>query len=133
MTSIVQHRVGFVMVSRAVDIPDFNITRLGNTTSIERLSTEPIGAATVTFKGVPANSEIRVQYPDGSAAAGIETCAADQVLTWNAYAPGSANNTVRIVIIDMDHRIKEFNYETTGPGAQSIPIQPEADRWFLNP
>lgn len=100
---------------------------------VARLPTDAIGTATVTFKGVPAGSEIRVQYPGAVDAAGIESCAADQVLTWNAYAPGSANNTVRIVIIHPDYRIMEFEYETTGPGAQSIPIQPEADRWFSNP
>jgi hypothetical protein len=101
--------------------------------SRQRLDTDALGTAVVTFKGQPAGSEIRVQYPDGSAAAGVESCAADQVLTWSAFAEGNPNNVVRIVIIDMALRIKEFNYETTGPGAQSIPIQPEADRWFLNP
>lgn len=99
----------------------------------QRLPTDAIGTATVTFKGVPAGSEIRVQYPDMSDAAGIESCAEDQVLSWNAYAAGSPNNMVRIVIIDLAYRIKEFTYETTGPGAQSIPIQPEPDKWFSNP
>ena len=111
-----------------------NVVHLGAVAlGVARLPTDPIGTANVTFKGVPAGSEIRVQYPDGSAAAGIESCASNQLLSWNAFAAGSPNNVVRIVIIGLNYRIMEFNYETTGPGAQSIPIQPELDKWFSNP
>lgn len=102
------------------------------TASKQSLPTDPIGATTVTFSGVPAGSEIRVYDPDRNELAGIESCAADQVLTWSVYAAGSPNNTVRIVIIDMAHRIKEFTY-TSQVGAQSIPVQSENDKWYSNP
>lgn len=97
-----------------------------------RLDTDSIGTTTVTFSGVPADSEIRVYDPDRNELAGIETCAANQVLSWAVYAAGSANNTVRIVIIDMTHRIKEFTY-TSLVGNQSIPVQAEPDKWYANP
>lgn len=102
------------------------------TLSRQALPTDPIGTTSVTFDGVPAGSEIRVYLPDMTEAAGVESCNANHVLTWQIYAAGSPNNTVRIVIIDMAHRIKEFIY-TSKPGAQSIPVQAENDRWYSNP
>lgn len=97
-----------------------------------RLPTDPIGSTTVSFDGVHAGSEIRVQLPDLSEAAGVETCDDNHVLTWSVYASGSANNTVRIVIVHPDYKIKEFSY-TSRVGAQSIPVQQEIDKWFSNP
>ena len=97
-----------------------------------RLPTDPIGATTVTFDGVNAGSEIRVYLSDGSEAAGVEMCDDNHVLTWSVYASGSADNTVRIVIVHPDYKIKEFSY-TSRVGAQSIPVQQEPDKWYSNP
>lgn len=96
------------------------------------LATDSIGNAVVTFSGVKSGSEIRVYLPDQTEAAGVETCAADQVLTWGAYAPGSANNVVRVVIVHPSYRIKEFTY-TAYVGAQTLPVQQELDKWYSNP
>ena len=98
----------------------------------QSLPTDPIGTTTVTFDGVNAGSEIRVYLPDASEAAGVETCDDNHVLNWSVYASGSANNTVRIVIVHPDYKIKEFSY-TSRVGAQSIPVQQEIDKWFSNP
>lgn len=130
MTSIIQF-VGNVS-SRVVPVPEFNIALGKDVFAIERLPTEPVGTTTVTFSGVNANSEIRVYLPDGTEAAGIETCSADHVLTWNVYAPGSANNTVTIRIVHVDYKIKEFDY-TSSVGAVSLPVQQERDKWYSNP
>jgi len=100
--------------------------------SLGRLPTDSIGNATRTFEGVNAGSEIRVFLPDGTEAAGVESCVADQVLIWGAYSPGSANNTVRIVIVNELYGTKEFNY-LASVGTGSIPIQQEPDKWFNNP
>ena len=100
--------------------------------SVAALPTDPIGTTTVTFDGVQSGSEIRVQLPDLSEAAGVETCDDNHVLTWSVYASGSANNTVRIVIVHPDYKIKEFSY-TSRVGAQSIPVQQEIDKWYSNP
>jgi hypothetical protein len=100
--------------------------------SVAALPSDPIGTTVVTFSGVNANSEIRVYLPDTTEAAGIENCIADQVLSWSVYAPGSANNTARIVIIHPDYKIKEFTY-ISSIGNQSIPVQPERDKWYSNP
>lgn len=97
-----------------------------------RLPTDPIGTTSVTFDGVNAGSEIRVYLPDGTELAGVESCDANHVLTWPVYAAGSANNTVRIVIVHIAYKIKEFTY-TSRIGAQSIPVQQEPDKWFSNP
>jgi hypothetical protein len=98
----------------------------------QRLSTDPIGTATVTFSGINADSEIRIYLPDGTEAAGVENCDADHVLTWDAYSQGNANNTVTIRIVHPDYEIQEFTY-TTQVGNQSIPIQQLPDRWYSNP
>lgn len=96
------------------------------------LPTDPIGTTSVTFTGVNAGSEIRVYLPDTTELAGVESCANNQVLMWNVYASGSANNTVRIVIIHPDYKIKEFTY-LSQTGNQSIPVQQEPDKWYSNP
>jgi hypothetical protein len=105
---------------------------LSGITARQRLATDSIGNTTVTFQGVNANSEIRVYLPDGSEAAGVELCDANHVLTWGIYAEGSANNTVRVVVVHPSYRIKEFNY-AAGAGAASLPIQQEVDKWYSNP
>ena len=106
--------------------------KFGVVLSRGRLATDSIGNTTVTFQGVNANSEIRIYLPDGTEAAGVELCDANHVLTWGVYSPGSANNTVRVVVVHPDYKIKEFDY-TAAAGNASIPIQQELDRWYKNP
>jgi hypothetical protein len=100
--------------------------------SAQKGPTDAVGSTTVTFSGVVATSEIRVYLPNGTEQAGIESCAADQVLTWPVYAIGESNNTVTIRIVHPDYKIKEFTYTST-LGNQSIPVQMERDKWFRNP
>ena len=97
-----------------------------------RFDSDPIGTRAVTFDGVHAGSEIRVYLPDGSEAAGIESCADNQMLTWNAYASGNSNNTVTIRIVNMAYRTKEFDVTLSG-ATVLLPIQQEPDPWFSNP
>ena len=100
--------------------------------SVNKLATDSISNTTVTFQGVNANSEIRIYLPDGTEAAGVELCDANHVLTWGVYSPGSANNTVRVVVVHPSYKIKEFNY-TAAAGNASLPIQQEPDPWYSNP
>lgn len=110
-----------------------NVVHLGGVAlGVARLPTDPVGTTTVTFDGVNAGSEIRIYLPDGTEVAGVETCEANHILTWSVYAPGSPNNTVRIVIVHLDYKIKEFTY-VSRIGAQSIPVQQEPDKWRSNP
>lgn len=97
-----------------------------------RLVTEPIGSASVTFAGINAGSEIRVYIPDGTEVAGIESCSADQVLSWPAYATGNPNNVVTIRIISLAHKVIEMTY-TSAAGSIAIPIQQQPDPWYSNP
>lgn len=101
--------------------------------SVEKLSTDSVGTATVTFDGVHAGSEIRVYLPDGTEVAGIESCADDQALSWAYYTPGSANNTVTIRIVHLDYEILDFVYTTQQTAVQSIPVQQRPDGWYRNP
>lgn len=109
----------------------FNV---GHLVSLSRqgIETDPVGTATVTFSGVHAGSEIRVYLPDGAETAGVESCDANHVLSWSFYTPGSANNTVTIRIVHTAYRIKEFPY-TSAAGAQTLPVQQDVDKWYVNP
>ncbi len=98
----------------------------------QRLPSDAVGAASVTFAGVVANSEIRVVSQSGVELAGVESCSASHVLVWPAYAPGSPYNDVTIRIVHTDYKIKEIPY-TTQLGAQALPVQQERDKWFSNP
>ena len=109
-----------------------SVSPAGHQYGIQRLPTDPIGTTTVTFSGVAAGSEIRVYLSDTTEVAGVESGTADQSLSWDVYAPGSPNNTVRIVIIHPSYKIKEFTY-TAAAGSQNIPVQQEPDKWYSNP
>lgn len=109
----------------------FNVNHL-MCLSQQGIETDPVGTATVTFSGVQAGSEIRVYLPDGAEAAGVETCDANHVLSWPFYVSGSALNTVTIRIVNTAYKIKEFDY-TCSLGAQTLPVQQEADKWYVNP
>lgn len=50
-----------LMVSRIVDVPDYDTTHLGQTTSIERLPSEPISTTTLTLTNVVSDSAWRVE------------------------------------------------------------------------
>lgn len=104
----------------------------GGFLSAARLATDAIGTTTCTFQGVIAGSEIRVFSSTEIELAGVETCGANHTLTWNAYAPGSSENEVRIKIVNLAYKIKDFPY-TTSVGTQQIPIQQEPDPWYRNP
>lgn len=84
--------------------------------------------ATVTFSGVNAGSEIRVYNSTGTELNGIESCDANQVLSW--AVPAVVTVTVRVV--HPDYKIKEFDFTTTA-GASNLPIQQEVDKWYSNP
>lgn len=100
--------------------------------------TDPIGTTTVTFDGVVAGSEIRVYLPDGPSGsagtevAGLDSCAAQQQLTWPVYAAGSPNNTVWVHIIKRGLRWMKFPY-VSKLGTQSIPIFQNTDLGYNNP
>ncbi len=99
--------------------------------SVASLPTDPIGTTTVTFSGIQAETEIRVYLPDGTELTGIESCAANQELTWPVYAPG-ANSTVYITLLKRGYRWQRFNYAPT-VGAQTLPIFQITDLGYNNP
>ena len=102
-----------------------------NVAGFQRLPSDPAGTATVTFLGVPAGAEIRVSRGTDDVT-GVESCVADQVLVWDVYSTGSPLNTVRILIVHMDYRIKDFQF-TASAGSQTIPVQLDRDKWAFNP
>ena len=97
-----------------------------------RLPNDPVGMTTVTFDGVLAGCEIRIYDPDLNEVAGIESCADNQLLVWPVYASGSPRNNLRVKIINVAYRIKDFPYQAR-VGEQSISVQMEPDDWYSNP
>lgn len=85
-------------------------------------------STTVTFAGIPAGLEIRVYDSALNELAGVESCAADQALSWGIPSP----STVGVKIVGAAYKIKDFSYASVA-GNQSIPIQMEPDRWYANP
>ena len=100
--------------------------------AINRMPNDPVGMTTVTFDGVLAGCEIRIYDPDLNEVAGIESCADNQLLVWPVYASGSPRNNLRVKIINVAYRIKDFPYQAH-VGEQSIPVQMEPDNWYSNP
>lgn len=105
---------------------------MGLSLGVCRLPTDPVGTTNVTFSGVHAGSEIRVYLSDMTELAGVESSTDNPTLSWSVYAAGSPNNTVRIVIVHLDYKIREFTY-TSSLGNQTIPVQQEPDKWRSNP
>lgn len=113
-----------IPVARGVSMPG-----PGATVARSRLPSDPIGSITATFAGVHADSEIRVYSALGVELAGIESCAADQALTWDIF---TSSDVVTIRIIAQAYRLKEFTYVAHKGGAE-ISVQQERDKFFSNP
>ena len=109
----------------------FNVNGLVSL-SRQGVDSDPVGTTTVTFSVINVGYEIRVYLPDGTEAAGVESCDANHVLTWTVYPTGNANNVVTVRIVNTAYKIKEFSY-TAAEGAQTLPVQQELDKWYANP
>ena len=120
-------RVTFIGQDRGKTIP---IGRL--TMGIVLFPTDPIGTTTVTFSGIASGTEIHVYLPDGTEIAGVESCVANQQLTWPVYAAGSPNNIVYITLIKRGLRWMKFNYQSV-IGNQVLPIFQNPDLGYNNP
>lgn len=102
------------------------------------LASDPIGTTTVTFEGIVPGVEIHVYLPDGvggaaeTEVAGVESCVANQQLTWPVYAGGSAYNNVFITLIKRGLGFRKMVY-TSKLGNQSLPIFMVNDLGYSNP
>lgn len=88
----------------------------------------PLGAISITFIDIKADTEIRIFNALGFEVAGVESCIADQTLIWNADNEG----VFTIRLISLVYGLQEFTYTAT-VGEHSIPIQQEIDPWFKDP
>lgn len=111
---------------------------LGLSVGVSLLPTDPVGTTTVTFQGVVAGSEIRVYLPDGlngaagTEVAGLDSCVANQQLTWDVYSTGSPNNAVWIHLLKRGLRWQKFTYNSQ-VGNQTLPIFQITDLGYNNP
>ena len=113
---------------------DHGVFTIGNA----RLPSDAIGTTSVTFDGVVPGSEIRVYLPDGTGGAagteiaGLDSCTANQQLSWAVYAPGSPNNAVWIHLLKRGLRWQKFTYNSQ-VGNQTLPIFQITDLGYNNP
>lgn len=104
MTSIVQFMDAMMVVSRAIDgVPEFNVATLGETLSIERLASEPLGSVVLTLTNVVVGSRYRVELAAGglatpSANAEGVAAATTVAITLNYFTNGSSLNNIRIKV-----------------------------------
>ncbi len=136
MTSIVQQLDYPVVMSRALAVPEFNMATFGETLSIERLPTEPLGTMTLTLTNVVIGSRYRIERQvSGSLAtptANAEGVAAGTTvaITLDYYVTGSANNDLKIKARKASSApsYKPFETQTTiGAQDQSIFVGQIAD------
>lgn len=138
MTSVLHIGVAAFAFSRVVDMPDFNSSFAGATTSIERLSTEPLGTTTLTLTNVVVGSRYRIERQgDGSLAtptANAEGVAASGTvaITLDYYSAGNANNDLRLKLIDLGYEIEEITFTVSSDG-YVIQSQRRPDPWYSNP
>lgn len=136
MTSAIQLFCGPVVQSVVIGVPDFNVANGPETLAIERLATEPIGTTTLTLTNVAVGSRYRIErQADGSLATPTGNAegvagAATVALTLDYYAPGSANNNLRVKVRKGtgSPRYQPFETQVTvGAAAQSVFVAQVAD------
>ena len=85
-----------LMVSRIVDVPDYDTTHLGQTTSIDLLPSEPISTTTLTLTNVVSGSAWRVEDTADDSQVDAGTASGSTV---NASVPWfGADRTLRIKV-----------------------------------
>ncbi len=121
------HAFNFAMpfvLSRPVDIPGDNQGFMAVTLGVQRLSGEAIGAFELTLTNVVVGSRVHVEkQSDGTSYYDQVAAASTVVVSLSAYAPGSANNDLRVKVRKGSAAPYYKPYETlatASSGAQSI-------------
>ncbi len=110
----------------------FAIAVKGHAFSRQRLASESLGSIVLTFSGIKAGSELWVMDQNRNVLGGTNSAALGQTVPINYYAPGSAGNNVRILIIALGYEVLDLSY--TLPAANStIPVFQRIDRTYNNP
>jgi hypothetical protein len=133
VTSLVHLFDGFMVASRSIDVPDYNSGFVGETTSIERLPTEPIGTTALTLLGLVAGSDIVILD------AGTETertnvdahAGTSYSYTYGYFAGGGG--TVDIGVFKTGYVPFYARSYSLGSAAAVLPIAQVPDRNFSNP
>lgn len=100
--------------------------------SQQPLPTDPIDTVDIAFYGVFTGSEIKIFDIDKVLLDGTETSGTIPTFTLSRYAPGSAYNTVRILIINLGYEVLDVTYELP-TNDSTIPVFQRIDRNYRNP
>lgn len=98
----------------------------------QSLPTDPIATVALSFSGVNTGSEIKIFDKDKVLLDGTETSGTTPAFTLQRYAPGSAYNTVRILIIALGYEVIDFNFVLPTTNT-TIPVFQRIDRNYRNP
>lgn len=113
-----------ILSSKWTDIPDYNSSFFGSTTSIERLPTESIGLMILTLTNVVVGSRVNIRDQDGTTTIydGI-AASSSVVVSVPVYGIGSGLNNLRIKVRKASGSPNYIPYETLTTafvGSQSI-------------
>lgn len=110
------HAFNFAMpfvLSRSVDIPGDNQGFMAVTLGVQRLSGEAVGTFTLTLTNVVVGSRVHIEKQSDGATLDDEVAAVSTVvISLSAYAPGNANNDLRIKVRNASGSPAYKPYET---------------------
>ena len=89
----------------------------------------PMDYGTITFTGLPDNTEVRMYDDSDNEIAGVENSSGGSVALTYEY---TGNKTARCVFASIGYNYLSFDYTLDGTNV-SIPVQLVADRWYNNP
>lgn len=124
-------RMSKTFFSVPTDIP-YAIAIKGNSFARQRLPTESIGAINLSFPGIKAGSELWLMDQSRNVLAGTDSAGLNHSLSVNYFAPGSAKNNIRILIIALGYEVLDLSY-TLPSVSTPIPIFQRIDRTYNNP
>jgi hypothetical protein len=99
--------------------------------SRQSLPTDSIGNVTITFSGVKLGSEIKIFSASGVLIDGTESSSSLPSFILPKYAAGSANNTVRVLIVALAYEVLDIT--TVLSSSTTIPVFQRIDRTYKNP
>lgn len=98
----------------------------------QRLPTDAVGTVKLGISGVKPGSEVHIISADRTLLASNESVGGSVSFTLNRYAAGSANNSIRIVIVHTQYENLDISYELSATDS-TIPVFQRIDRNYRNP
>lgn len=119
-------------VDRTGDVRGVQTSSFFSIYSNQSLPTDPVGNVVISFNGVKDGSEIKIFDIDKTLLNGTDSTSGIPSYILPRYAPGSAYNTVRILIINLGYEVIDLTYVLPTVNS-TIPVFQRIDRNYRNP